>query len=57
VVEFVSADHADAAYKEVDGLELEHSSASIDMRSIDPDRLEGVIKGRTLRDEATSIPE
>lgn len=56
VVEFASPEHADAAYKEVDGLELEHSSASIDMRSIDPDQLEGVIKGRTLRDEATSIP-
>ena len=56
IVEFASAEHADAAYKEVDGLELEHSSASIDMRSIDPDQLEGVIKGRELRDEATSIP-
>ena len=56
IVEFASPKHADAAYKEVDGLELEHSSASIDMRSIDPDQLEDVVKDRQLRDEASSIP-
>ncbi|KAI2488856.1 hypothetical protein MHU86_25910 [Fragilaria crotonensis] len=56
IVQFASPEHADAAYKEVDGLELEHSSASIDMRSIDPDQLEGIIKGRQLRDEASTIP-
>ena len=56
IVEFASPEHADAAYKEVDGLELEHSSASIDMRSIDPDQLEGIVKSRRLRDEASTIP-
>jgi hypothetical protein len=56
VVEFASPEHADSAYKEVDGLELEHSSASVDMRSIDPDQLEGVVQDRKLRDEASALP-
>ena len=56
IVEFKSPQIADMAYKEVDGLELEHSSAAMDMRSIDPDQLSGVIEGRTLRDEANSLP-
>jgi hypothetical protein len=56
VVEFTSAAVADMAYKEVDGLELEHSSAAMDMRCIDPEQLSGVIEGRKVRDEANSLP-
>jgi hypothetical protein len=56
IAEFSSSENADKAYKEVDGLELEHSSAAMDLRSIPPDELEGVVKGRQLRDEATLIP-
>jgi hypothetical protein len=56
VVEFSSSEYADIAYKEVDGMELEHSSAAMDLRSIPPDEVEGVVKDRKLRDEATSIP-
>lgn len=56
VVEFSSPEHADVAYKEIDGMELEHSSATIDMRSIDPEQLDGVVVDRPLRDEALSIP-
>ena len=56
VAEFTSPEHADSAYKEVDGMEFEHSSAAVDMRSIPEDAVEGVVKGRTLRDEVTSIP-
>jgi hypothetical protein len=56
IVEFSSIENADKAYKEVDGLELEHSSAAMDLRSIPPDELEGVVKDRQLRDEATMIP-
>ena len=37
-------------------MEFEHSSAAVDLRSIPPDQLNGVVKDRTLRDEATSIP-
>lgn len=56
VVEFASSEYADVAYREVDGMELEYSSAAMDLRSIPPDELDGVIKDRELRDEATSIP-
>jgi hypothetical protein len=56
IVEFSSNENADKAYKEVDGLELEHSSAAMDLRSIPPDKLEGVVKDRKPRDEATMIP-
>jgi hypothetical protein len=56
VVEFASAEAADAAYKEVDGMEFEHSSAALDMRIIPAEDLSTVIAGRTLRDEATGIP-
>mmetsp|Transcript_19617 Transcript_19617/g.30235 ORF Transcript_19617/g.30235 Transcript_19617/m.30235 type:complete len:776 (+) Transcript_19617:177-2504(+) len=56
VVEFSSPEHADIAYREVDGLELEHSSAAIDLRSIAPDELDGVKEGRKIRDEARAVP-
>ena len=56
VVEFASSEYADVAYREVDGMELEYSSAAMDLRSIPIDQVEGVIKDRELRDEATSIP-
>jgi hypothetical protein len=56
VVEFNSPELANLAYKEVDGLELEHSSAAMDLRSIGPNQLKGVTEGRKLRDEATALP-
>mmetsp|Transcript_33352 Transcript_33352/g.37933 ORF Transcript_33352/g.37933 Transcript_33352/m.37933 type:complete len:744 (-) Transcript_33352:177-2408(-) len=56
IVEFSSIQQADIAYKEVDGMEFERSSASIDMRSIHPDQLDDVIKNRNLRDEALFLP-
>jgi hypothetical protein len=56
VVEFTLPEYADVAYKEVDGLELEHSSAAMDLRAIPPDEVDGIVKDRQLRDEATSIP-
>lgn len=56
VVELVSPEYADVAYKEIDGLEFEHSSAVVDVRSIPPDSIESVVNGRPMRDEATSIP-
>ena len=56
VVEFVSSEAADVAYKEVDGMEFEHSSAAIDMRSIPADQLASVTEGRKLRDEASGLP-
>jgi hypothetical protein len=56
VVEFASPQHADIAYKQVDGMEFEHSSAAIDLRSIPIESLDGVRENRELRDEATMIP-
>mmetsp|Transcript_13980 Transcript_13980/g.20652 ORF Transcript_13980/g.20652 Transcript_13980/m.20652 type:complete len:720 (-) Transcript_13980:265-2424(-) len=56
VVEFTSLEQADIAYKEIDGMEFEHSSSSIDMRSIHPDHLIGVTQNRKVRDEALSLP-
>lgn len=56
VVEFAKAEYADIAYKEVDGMEFEHSSAAIDLRAIPVDSLSEVIQDRDVRDEARSIP-
>jgi hypothetical protein len=56
IIELASPQHADIAYKEVDGMEFERSGAAVDMRSIPPSSLADVVKDRKLRDEATSIP-
>lgn len=56
VIEFTHPQHADQAYREIDGMEFEHSSAAVDMRAISPEDLESAIKGRQMRDEATSVP-
>lgn len=56
VVEFTSSGAADAAYKELDDMEIGHSSANIDLRAIPETDVEGVVEGRTLRDQAFSIP-
>ena len=56
IVYFTTESHADVAYREVDGMELENSSATIDVRAIPPTELESVIDQRPLRDQATSLP-
>jgi hypothetical protein len=56
VVKFLNPRHADVVYREVDGLEFEHSSAAIDLRTLPPEEVDNVISGRPLRDEATSVP-
>ena len=55
IVYFTEESHADLAYREVDGMELEHSSAAMDVRAIASSELASVIDGRPLRDEATSL--
>lgn len=56
IVEFSSPEFADIAYKEVDGLEFERSSAAVDLRAVMPDDLKDVVQDRPMRDEAKSIP-
>jgi len=56
VAEFRSAREAEAAYEELDGLEFEHSSSTVDLRVIAGDAMEGVKAGRKVRDEAFSVP-
>jgi hypothetical protein len=56
IVELASPHHADVAYREVDGLEFEHSGSAMDLRSIPPSGLADVVKNRQLRDEASGLP-
>lgn len=56
VIEFTTSEAADAVYKEVDGMEIGHSSSVIDLRSIPEADVEDVVKDRQLRDQATVIP-
>lgn len=56
VATFASSEAADAAYREVDGMEVGHSSAMIDLRSIPPLDIKSVVKARKVRDECTALP-
>eukprot|EP00977_Amphora_coffeiformis_P006075 scaffold1314_cov158-Amphora_coffeaeformis.AAC.7 len=56
IVEMASPSHADTVYKEVDGMEFEHSSAALDVRSIPSEEIPNITKDRPMRDEAASIP-
>eukprot|EP00581_Thalassiosira_minuscula_P031181 CAMPEP_0183785866 /NCGR_PEP_ID=MMETSP0739-20130205/66720_1 /TAXON_ID=385413 /ORGANISM="Thalassiosira miniscula, Strain CCMP1093" /LENGTH=1111 /DNA_ID=CAMNT_0026029887 /DNA_START=344 /DNA_END=3680 /DNA_ORIENTATION=- len=47
---------ASAVYEQVDGMEMEHSAAEIDVRVMPPDRYASTIGGRTLRDECDHLP-
>lgn len=56
IVEMASPSHADTVYKEVDGMEFEHSSAALDIRAVPAEEVPDITKDRPLRDEASSIP-
>lgn len=56
VAEFTKPEVADVAYREVDGLELEHSSASLDLRAIPSAEIDNVLKDREMRDECALVP-
>jgi hypothetical protein len=56
VVEFTSSDAADIVYKELDGMEIGHSSSCLDLRAIPEEEVPNVIEGRELRDQASMLP-
>eukprot|EP00536_Pseudo-nitzschia_multiseries_P012864 jgi/Psemu1/260974/estExt_Genewise1Plus.C_5120051 len=56
VTEFSQGEYADIVYREVDGMEFEHSSTAIDLRTLPAEALESVVANRPMRDQATSIP-
>ena len=56
VAEFTSVGATDAVYKEVDGMEIGHSSTVIDLRSIPTSEIRTVVNGRKVRDECAVVP-
>lgn len=56
VATFTSHDAANVAYKELDGIELEHSSCAIDVRAIPPEAISSVSQNRTIRDSCDAVP-
>mmetsp|Transcript_21949 Transcript_21949/g.25373 ORF Transcript_21949/g.25373 Transcript_21949/m.25373 type:complete len:650 (+) Transcript_21949:16-1965(+) len=56
VVEFTSSDAADVAYKELNGMEIGHSSVNLDLRCIPESDISDVIKDREVRDKSSVLP-
>jgi len=56
VTELSQPEYADIIYREVDGMEFEHSSTAIDLRTLPKEAVESVVIDRRMRDEATSVP-
>ena len=48
VAEFTTIEYANIAYREVDGLEFEHSSWGMDIRSIPPEEVKSVLGDRPI---------
>ncbi|KAL7488686.1 hypothetical protein ACHAW6_014281 [Cyclotella cf. meneghiniana] len=56
IATFSSPSAAESVYNNVDGMEMEHSAAEIDVRALPADEYSGTIKGRELRDECDHLP-
>ncbi|KAL7464513.1 hypothetical protein ACHAXS_004847 [Conticribra weissflogii] len=56
IATFTSPQAADEVYNHVDGMEMEHSAAEIDVRALPAEQYQETIRDRPLRDECTSLP-
>lgn len=56
IATFSSSGAAEKVYNDVDGMEMEHSAAEIDIRALPADEYDNTIDGRELRDECDHLP-
>ena len=56
IATFSSPAAAEQVYNDVDGLEMEHSAAEIDVRVLPADEYNDTIEGRSLRDTCNYLP-
>ena len=56
IATFSSPGAAEKVYNDVDGMEMEHSAAEIDIRALPADEYDNTIEGRELRDECDHLP-
>jgi hypothetical protein len=56
IATFSSTGAAEKVYNDVDGMEMEHSAAEIDIRALPADDYDDTIEGRELRDECDHLP-
>lgn len=56
IATFTSPGAAEKVYNDVDGMEMEHSAAEIDIRALPADEYPDTIEGRELRDECDHLP-
>ncbi|KAL3791139.1 hypothetical protein HJC23_000559 [Cyclotella cryptica] len=56
IATFSSPSAAESVYNNVDGMEMEHSAAEIDVRALPADEYSETIKGRELRDQCDHLP-
>lgn len=56
LVEFTSNTAANAAFSELDGIEVGHSSALMDLSYVQSEDMNNITRGREIKDRASSIP-
>ena len=56
IATFSSPSAAESVYNNVDGMEMEHSAAEIDVRALPANEYPNTIEGRELRDECDHLP-
>ena len=56
IATFTSPGAAEQVYNDVDGMEMEHSAAEIDVRALPADEYNDTIEGRSLRDTCNYLP-